>query len=763
MSVSAPTYTDTVNQQFFIESLNGSQQPTTYLDRFPDTVYSKALDSVLVMFLYALLGPAGVGQIKQEYLEARLQIEEAGLSTVDLDSLYTSPFAFARLAEETYDIDAEADLLSSQDRATILAQDASFRNRAQDFLKGIRAGGTLQGIQLVAKSGLNHPVDVIENYRWLWDQYSDDPLNLPYYGSTYNLNEIIILPRQDAPQNSVQSLSLSGNPVAGYFTISFPAGADYKNLIVGTTTGSNTVTVPNSAQTPVGCWITISTTPASSATPTSPTVSAYAEVSAILSPTSISVVYPQGSTQVGQAYPLSTTGSYWAFAANARTIRLPYSATSQQIQAALTTLPIVGGNVSAAGGPFPSQTIEVTFVNQLSDAAVPTLELNLDPDTFSGIGGPSAASPLVSELIDVNSNPLTISGNTVVSQIGVSNVSQTNTIPAADQHAMEVALDEIRPQTSFVTTQSASTSTITQPVFNSLTSSAMTQVLDYVTGASTIAWPALDNTYWIEAGIEHEAPQPLNSDTQAYTGFHNIANVYAYTEAALDDPTYLTGLGTTPMWILYYNTMIGLFSPAQVVLMPILSQYQNVATQYSAQLCEAPSPTPLIVSNNSVGTTLINNEYPADYLNLPGVKPLPASGSFYSSSERSVGTDYLEIDLGAPQAVNYIYFEATSKPYTISVSYDTLDMTPARNFVDASFVPSSATSTTSIAYISGQTSPWSVCTLNLQNSLSGMIYTRYIRLAFTRSPGNTPYMLGDDIIVPYGIEIRNMRIGRIVS
>lgn len=142
--VSTPTITSTINQSYFIEALTGSQQPTSYLDIFPDAVYTKAIDSLLVKFLYALMGPVGVGGLRQEYLEERLQFEMANLQGSDLDSLYSNAFAFARLAEETYEIDASAALLPAAQQAQILAQDASFRNRAIDFLKGARAGEPLE-------------------------------------------------------------------------------------------------------------------------------------------------------------------------------------------------------------------------------------------------------------------------------------------------------------------------------------------------------------------------------------------------------------------------------------------------------------------------------------------------------------------------------------------------------------------------------------------------------------------------------------------
>jgi hypothetical protein len=147
---------------------------------------------------------------------------------------------------------------------------------------------------------------------------------------------------------------------------------------------------------------------------------------------------------------------------------------------------------------------------------------------------------------------------------------------------------------------------------------------------------------------------------------------------------------------------------------------------------------------------------------LPGIPQLPTSGTFWSSAERSAGVDYLEIDLGSVQAINYIYFEATSKPYVIDVAYDTLDLTPQRRFVAAS-LSQQQHSVTNLSYTNAVTNPWTPVTINVLNAMGQQIFSRYIRLGFTRNPGNTPYVNDQNMVYPYSIEVRNLRIGRVVS
>lgn len=753
MSV-APVFSDIVDQQFFIEALGGSQQPVSYLDRFPDTVYSKAIDSVLVTFLYALLGPAGAGSLRESYLEARLQFENAGLATSDLDAAYSNPFAFARAALETYTVDASASLLPSQTRAQILSADSSFRNRAVQYFKAIRAGGTLQGLSLAAQSGLNHPVDVIENYRALFDQYTDMPLGLPYMGTTSNLSEVIIVPRQDIPQNAAQTIVLNGEPTSGWFTLSVPLGPNYRTIKTTVTNGSTTVTVPNSARTPVGTYLTIATI--SNYT--------YAQVGSIVSPTSVSLVSPPQTT--GQSLTAMTSGTYTAYVGNAQTVPLPYNASYSAIQAALWALPVIGpGNVQLTGGPLPDRPVEVDFTNALADQPIPQILVNSAPDIVVGIGGANAVAPLVSELSDVTKNPLTISSTVTVDRVGTSADSQTATIPPQNQHNMEVALDRIRPVTSIITTQPAQAVTQRQKTNTIFAGSSYTEVLRYETGKSAIRWPAIDQTHWIEGGKEHEAPHPVGDLNQHYQGFHNVSAVTAYTEGALGDAGY--GSGATQVSTQYWNTMIGVYSQNQIALYPFLDTYQDPNAQFSPTQALAASPDPLVITDNVNGGGVINGVYPVDYLAVSGVPQLSSTPTFWASAERAPvdastpSADYLEIDLGTVQAINYIYFEATNKPYLISASYDMLDQSPARNFIPVTPMPATiAPSVSNLVYDATQTNPWSVVELHFTNALNQMVFTRFIRLEFTRNPVGTPFQTSTGQFLQYSIEVRNVRLGR---
>lgn len=743
-----PTITSTVNQSFFIEALGGAQNPVSYLDRFPDSVYTRAVDSLLVRFMYALLGPTGVGALKQEYLEARLQVEEAGLQTADIDSLYTNAFAFARLAEETYEVDASADLLPAAQRSQILTQDAAFRNRAIDFLKGARAGGTLLGLTMVARSGLNRPVEVIENYRALYDRYADLPLGLTSVGVTSSPHEVVVLPRQIDPQSAMQTLSIVGTPTTGWFTLSYPAAQNWMAIPVTTTATSATITVPNAAQIPSNAFVTLTNiTPGTGHL--DPTTAGW----------NFATLYTQSQggsgTSLTLANPAPATGTFVALVGQGQTVPIPYNATAGQVQNALIGLLSIGnGNILCSGGPLPNLPIQIQFSGKLSDQSVPFLAANLQPDkavgiTVTGSGGTEQVS---------NVAGLSVVAEITMDTVGISADEQTTTIAPADEYAMLLALNQTKPMTTVITTQDGQSTTVRQQINDSFTASARVEVVRYATGRASVTWPTVDATHWIEGGIEHEAPRALGSGSSHYQGFHNVAGIMAYTELALADANYTAS--SVGLLAPYWNSNIGNFSGAQQTLVPGLSAFVDPDAQYLPANAVNSLPEPLIVSSVG-GQSVINGIYPVDYYSLPGVQQ-PTKTTMWASSERPSGTDYLEIDLGAVQAVNYLYFEAARVPYLIDVAYDVLDQAPGRRF-EAVTLANSPQSITSLSYDGTVTNMWETVEIYFNNSFGGMVYARYLRIGFTRAPGGTPFQPVGQPALPYSIEVRNLRVGRNVS
>lgn len=215
-----PTFTDSVDQRFFISPFGGPSNPTFYLDRFPDEVYNKAPDSHLVRYMYSLLGPSGVGWLHKNTLEAKLRLYAMGLELFDMEKFYGDPMRFGRILEERFN-DNVAGLLTREEWDTLKAKDESYRNRAILFLNAVRLGTTPEGMRYAARSGLNHNVEIVENYKWLFDSNSDEYKGFPRFGTTTSTNEFTVVPRQEVARSESQKLTVTGSPTSGQYTLSF--------------------------------------------------------------------------------------------------------------------------------------------------------------------------------------------------------------------------------------------------------------------------------------------------------------------------------------------------------------------------------------------------------------------------------------------------------------------------------------------------------------------------------------------------------------
>lgn len=656
-TVSAPQFTDSVDLRYFIEPLNAPTDPVNVLTRFPDSLYSKTPDSHFVRFMTTLLGPVGIGWLAFNLTTARLQLEATGLQQSDLESFYGDPFSFGRILTETFDEDT-AGLLPLNVWQTIVAQDQAYRSRAIQFLHAVRLGTSPMGMQLAASSGIGLNVEIVENYRYLYDSHSDDRLGLRSYGSSAALGEFIVVPRAAVSRTQQQSLAFS-------------------QVTLGTT------------------LYTIS----------------YNGSAATLDPTITS------SAGAGQ--------------------------TAMDIQVALWGLPTIGaGNVAVTGGPVPSDVI-VTFTGLLANQDLPSLTVSfVDPST-----GLTISIPV--EIITGAIDPST----------------ETVAIGDADRHAMQVALDKLRPVASYPTFN-LGTSTLSPQVWSSVTaSSERYSVVRYVTGSPSVAWPTVDSDHWIVAAQETEAPQLSADLSQHYVNFHDVLSMTPYTDIALTDPEYNADSAILNN---YSSVHVGPF-PELKTVMPFFNRYStDYGLVFSADRALAAYTEPLTVTGLSAdGAPFINGIYPADYTGLQGVPALRyRDDAFWSSLEREGGAEILEIDLGSPQAVNFIAFETTRKPLTITTDYDVLDQTPARTF--APVVPDpSFPDQTHLYFDPTQQNPWVPVQLYF-NDGQALIFTRFIRLTFTRRADATTYgrFLFDtstQIQTPWSIDVRNLRVGRNVA
>jgi hypothetical protein len=639
-SVTTPNFVGTVDQNVFIEPIGGPQHPQNYLDRFPEEIYNKNVDSHLVKFMYTLLGPAGIGWLRKSYMEARLALEEMGIDLFDLDSFYANPLRFSRILEEEYE-QSPSDLLPQATWEAIRSKNAAYRARALDYVRGLRAGNTPLGIKLVARSGLGHDVEVAEQYRYLFDRFSDEPLGLTNFGQTTSTEEFTIIPRRAVAQSEIQRVVIKGTPTGGTFNLRFRAKT---------------------------------------------------------------------------------------------TVDLAYNTDRETVRTALSNIDEIGpGNIEVLGGPLPNDPIEIYFQRDLANRDVPELVL------INGVVGP-----------DVTVFIETVQG-------GVDGTDEVGTIGPSDQHRLQEALDHIRPQTSLLTYAPAA-GVQKRILWSAATSnSEFAEVVRYVTGRSDISWPTVDSIHWIEAAREHEGRR-ISSDRQHhYTSFHNVEGISAYREVDLPEgPRETLSIFTD----LIPNEHIGPYTSYQSVLFPPLSTSFGSDYKASATRALADYAEPLeVTTQTDSGMGLINGIYPTDYQNLPGMQQIRYdSESFWSSQERDIGEDVLEIAFNEVKVINYITFETLRKPISIRVEFDTYDQSPIRRF---EFGLINRQDEIGVSYAPSFTNPWETITAELSDRSHNAIYSRFLRIRISRlNIDGSPFSRGNNTFVPSSVEIRNLRIGR---
>jgi hypothetical protein len=185
----------TVNANPIVEPLDGPNNISDLLDRFPTDLYHTGTDSRLYKFLLALCGDSGAGMLKKLSLQARLKNEGPLLIWHDLDTFYANVFNFPRLKSEIYTFDPSNMALEKQVWDKIAEADRAYQRRVIDFFHGTRYGNSPYGIALVAKAGAGQDIDVVENYRYLFDQRSDDILGIQKQGDSSSYSEFVVQPR----------------------------------------------------------------------------------------------------------------------------------------------------------------------------------------------------------------------------------------------------------------------------------------------------------------------------------------------------------------------------------------------------------------------------------------------------------------------------------------------------------------------------------------------------------------------------------------
>jgi len=622
-----PSYSQSVSQNVFTPALTGSQNPINFLDRFPDELYDKSLDAHWVRFLYTILGPVGVGRLTRDALLARLALSDTGFDGFTLEKYYGDPFKFGRLLDERYYLNIDG-VLTREEWETVKARDESYRSRALDYFAAARLGTSPEGMRLAAKSGLNHDVEIIENYRYNFDQVSDDPMGLDHFGLTYSNNEFIVVPRKEVSRSEVQVLAFEDTTITdGTFLIGFR----------------------------------------------------------------------------GQTTP-----------------SLPYDIDAIDLETALESLITIGnGNVEVSGGPNPN-AFRVYFMGDLSDQDVPEIEITSSLTNAAGEGRRMLVS---------------------TESAGQQSSTETVRFREVDEHAMQSALDRLRPVNSLPTFAPGPGYFDKHEVATIDSSSEYTEVIRYVTGTTAIPWPPIDDIAWIESGIEKQAPRIQNDLQHHYVAFHDIPRAYAYSQSTVDQPWYEDDVEHV---ITTNGGYLG-SGPEQAV----------------ATFREYPSISVARPAGSTYTQAWLNGIYPLEYFGLPNVNTQQFISNPYweSGNQRKF---YFEIDLGSPQAINFISFDHganLNSTFNLEVDYDVLDDAPRREWhrVVPDQIRNPAGDSVSVF---GPANPWTNFQLHLYDNCGDVIFTRFLRLHFEIDQEVATYLAQSEPGFIYRIALRSLRVGR---
>lgn len=193
-----PQVTTLVASSPVVEPLGGPKSPADLMDRFPAAVYAQGTDTHLYKLIETLCGDAGAGLLQKQTYIARLQGEAEILSFKDLDTFYTQHFRFNRIRPEIYSLDADTQSMTQAELDDVRLKDDRYKHRVQDFFNATRLGNSPSGMALAAKAGSGVEVEVRENYKAIFDKYSDLPLGLRYWGQSQSVFEFVLMPRLDA-------------------------------------------------------------------------------------------------------------------------------------------------------------------------------------------------------------------------------------------------------------------------------------------------------------------------------------------------------------------------------------------------------------------------------------------------------------------------------------------------------------------------------------------------------------------------------------
>jgi hypothetical protein len=495
-----------------IEALDGPAVVDSLMGRFPEAVYAKGRDTHLYKFLLALCGDAGAASLKKATLLARLKNEGSLLNFNDIDNFYGKVLGFERLSDEIYIYDPKDNALEKEVWDKIHAMDSSYRKRIVEYLQSTRYGNAPRGIELAARAASGIDCEVVENYKYVYDLYSDDRLNITKVGNTDQTEEFVIVPRAIDNRSNVDqkiAINLTG-ATGGTFTI------DYSGLDAIITYGDSADKVRETLVTSLSDLLT-----------------SYEEV----------------ISADGNVIIVEQSISVNLFRNNSVVVASP-NANSYEIIIKDANIDVFNFTVDGTGltGPDPDITISYPLNAKYYIA------------NFSGPMQNYYDKLKRGEAIGPGDHDFEI-GTTLLLR------------PDIEKNIVKT-VDKLRPVSSMMTVKTFSDRHIKVSVNKVQASSERINLTRFVTGKANVSYPLIDpktgsfiqNAIQTDEGVldvESEATAIAYSARAIPIIYHTIQNVIAYTDEALFDPEYDTGSftgGDNPAWIKYRSITFAPYS-----------------------------------------------------------------------------------------------------------------------------------------------------------------------------------------------------------
>lgn len=203
---------------------------------FDGDVFDMSPTSHLWHLLEALTGSAGAGDVVEQTLIARAQESIETTWFRDLDKLFGSALGLPRMAEESYNLNPENDLLTEEERIEVELKDAWYRARLKDLMLALQNGGTETGFMYLSRAITSVEADLYETWQYR-DRYDSVGRLTPIAD-----RELVVVPQKQVvserekrhfllvgdrlkPSDSILTITTDGLPVHQVLSIS-NVGAD---------------------------------------------------------------------------------------------------------------------------------------------------------------------------------------------------------------------------------------------------------------------------------------------------------------------------------------------------------------------------------------------------------------------------------------------------------------------------------------------------------------------------------------------------------